>query len=126
MNISEKTKEYLDKRLLQCQRQLDKLRRKRKIIKNLYIVSILLSIIISSVVAVISTVSIVPMIAISVLSLVSAILTGISIRFNLHDKKAEIKGLIEKLNKIKAKLEFVLASNGDLTPSTYQQILTEF
>jgi hypothetical protein len=86
---------------------------------------VLLSIITSSAVAVISTLT-VPLIVISVLAACSAILTGISARFNFHDKKSEIKALIDKLNKIKAKIEFVLSCNGDISHTDYEKILTEF
>jgi len=125
MNVSEKVKEYLNKKLIDCQQKLNKIKRKRKIIKLLYIVSVLLSIITSSVAAVLSTLA-VPVILISVLAAFSAILTAISARFNFYHKKTEIKGLIENLNRIKAKLEFVLTCNGDLTQADYDKILNEF
>ena len=125
MNISEKVKEYLNKKLFDCQRKLNKLKRRRKIIKLLYIVSVLLSIITSSVVAVLSTLA-VPVILISVLAAFSAILTGVSARFNFHNKETEIKGLIDRLNRIKSKLEYVITCNGDLTQADYERILSEF
>jgi len=124
--LSEKVKDYLNKKLQHCEQKLNKFKRKRKRIKILYIVTVLLSIVTSAIVTVISTITIVPVTVIPVLAAVSAILTGISARFNFHDKKAEIKSLIEKLNKIKSKLEFVISCNGDLTHSEYQQILKDF
>jgi SMODS and SLOG-associating 2TM effector domain len=126
MNVSEKSKKYLNKKLEDCQQKLIKLKRKRKLNKTLYIVTVLLSIITSAVVSVISSMTIVPVIVISVLAAFSAILTGISARFNFHDKKTEIKSLIDKLNKIKAKIEFVISCNGDLLQDDYEQILKEF
>ena len=125
MNISEKTREYLNNKLLECQGKLTKLKRKRRIIKTCYIITVLISIGLSSAVSVMATLT-VPIIAVTILSTCSAILTGISARFNFYNKKAEIKALIEKLNKIKAKLEFVLTCNGDLTQADYDRILTEF
>ena len=89
MHLSEKVKEFLNKKLADCQQQLDKLKRKRKTIKMLYIVTVLLSIITSAVVAVLSSLTIVPVIVISVLAAFSAILTGISARFNFHDKNVK-------------------------------------
>ena len=124
--VSEKVKEYLNKKLLECQQKLNKLKRKRNIIKTLYIITVLLSIITSAVVTVISTMTVVPLIIITVLSAFSAILTAISVRFNFHDKKAEIKSLIEKLHKIKTKLEYVISCNGGLTPAEYEQIIMNF
>jgi hypothetical protein len=126
MHLSGKVKDYLHTKLVECQKQLNKLRRKRKIIKMLYIVTVLLSIITSAVVAVLSSITLVPVLVISVLAAFSAILTGVSARFNFHDKKTEIKGLIYKLNKIKSKLEYVISCNGDLSQSDYDQILKDF
>lgn len=125
MSISDIVKEYLNKKLVGCEQKLNKLKRKRKLVKMLYFVTVLLSIIMSSVVAVISTL-IVPVFVISVLAAFSAILTGISARFNFHDKKSEIKGLIDRLHKIKSKLEYVISCNGDLTQAEYEQILKDF
>ena len=123
---SEKIKNYLNKKLHYCEQKLNKLKCKRRMIKILYIVTVLLSIITSAIVTVISTMTIVPVIVITVLSAFSAILTGISARFNFHNKKAEIKSLIEKLNKIKSKLEYVISCNGDLTDDEHQQIMKDF
>jgi len=126
MNVSEESKKYLNKKLEDCQQKLTKLKRKRKLNKTLYIITVLLSIVTSAVVSVISSMTIVPVIVISVLAAFSAIFTGISARFNFHDKKTEIKSLIDKLNKIKAKIEFVISCNGDLLQDDYEQILKEF
>ena len=123
---SEKIQNYLNKKLQHCEQKLNKLKRKRRMIKILYIVTVLLSIITSAIVTVISTITIVPVIVITVLSAFSAILTAISARFNFHDKKAEIKSLIEKLNKIKYKLEYVISCNGNLTQTEYEEILKDF
>ena len=123
--VSEKTREYLNKKLLECQGKLTKLKRKRRIIKTCYIITVLLSIGLSSAVSVMATIT-VPIIIVPILSAFSAILTAISARFNFHDKKAQIKGLIEKLDKIKAKLEYVISCNGNLTQAEYEQILKDF
>jgi superfamily II DNA/RNA helicase len=125
MNVSEKVKDYLNRKLVECEQKLIKLKRKRKRIKILYILIIISSIFVSSTVSVLSTIA-VPVIVITVLSAFSAILTGISSRFNFHSKKAEIKTLIEKLNKIKLKLDYVISCNGDLTQHEYEEILKEF
>ena len=126
MNVSEKSKKYLNKKLEDCQRKLTKLKGKRKLNKTLYIVTVLLSIVTSAVVSVISSMTMVPVIVISVLAAFSAMFTGISARFNFHDKKTEIKGLIDRLNRIKSKLEYVITCNGDLTQADYERILSEF
>jgi DNA-binding helix-hairpin-helix protein with protein kinase domain len=125
MNNSEKVKKHLIGKLEECQRKLEKLERKRKIIKKLYIATVVLSIITSGVVSVTSMIA-VPILIIPILSSFGAILTGVSVRFNFHDKKTEIKRVIEKFNKIKTKLEFVIACNGDLTQSEYEEIMKNF
>lgn len=91
MHISDKVKQHLIKKLEDCQLKLDKLKRKRKIIKSVYIVTMVSSIICSAVLAVISSLATVPFLVIPILSSISAILTALSARFNFHDKKDEIK-----------------------------------
>ena len=105
---------------------MNKLKRKRTIIKVLYISTVLLSITISATVSVLSTIAIVPAIPIAILSALSAILTGISSRFDFHHKKTEINDLIDKQNKIRSKLDYVVSCNGDLTQEEYNQILKDF
>jgi predicted rRNA methylase YqxC with S4 and FtsJ domains len=123
--VSEKVKEYLRRKMDDCEQKLCKLKRKRKVVKTFYIVTVLLAICLSSTVSVISITS-VPVILVTILSTFSAILTGISSRFNFYNKKAEIKGLIEKLNKINSKLDYVISCNGTLTQAEYEQILMNF
>ena len=126
MNVSEKVKQHLIKRLEDCQQQLNKLKRKRKTIKMLYIVTVILSIVTSAVITVISSVTIVPVMVVPILSAFGAILTAISARFNFNEKKSEMKVLINKFNKIKSKLDYVIACNGNLTQTEYDEILKSF
>jgi hypothetical protein len=123
--ISDKVKTYLRRKLEECQKILTKQKKKRKKIKYLYITTILSSILVSGVVSVASMAS-APVIIVPVLSSFSGILTAISSRFNFQNKKAEIKTLIDKLNKIQSKLDYVISCNGDLTADEYQQILKDF
>ena len=125
-NISEKVKQYLERKLQDCRNKLIKLKRKRKRIKILYVSTVVTSIIISTVVVSLTGVISVPIIVITGLSASSAILTGISARFNFQNKKVEINNLIDRLNKIQSKLDYVISCNGDLTQKEYQEILREF
>ena len=68
----------------------------------------------------------IPIIVITILSASSAILTGVSARFNFQNKKFEINNLIDRLNKIQSKLDYVISCNGNLTQSEYQEILKDF
>ena len=124
-NISEKVKEYLERKLNESKIKIKKLKRKRKINKVLIIVTVGSSLIISAVIATVS-VTIMPPIAITVLSIASMILTGINARINFQDRQVQITREIEKLNKIQGKLDYVVSCNGDLKKEEYQQILNEF
>src|SRR6266545_7089744 len=125
-NISEKVKEYLGRKLVDCKNELIKLKRKRKRIKILYVTTIVSSIIISAVSVSLTSIISVPIIVITILSASSAILTGVSAKFNFENKKGQINHLIDKLNKIQSKLDYVISCNGDLTQKEYQEIIREF
>ena len=125
-NISEKVKEYLGRKLTNCRTELIKLKRKKKRFHILYVSTVVSSIIISTTVASLTSMISIPIIVITILSASSAILTGVSARFNFQDKKYEINNLIERLNKIQAKLDYVISCNGNLTKEEYQKILKDF
>ena len=61
--------------------------------------------------------------AINITSVCSAVLTGINLRFKFQEKNLEIKQLIEKLNEIQVRLEFINSSNGNLMAVEYLQFL---
>jgi len=124
-SISDKVKEYLERKLNESKVKIKKLKRKRKVNNVLIIVTVGSSLIISAVIATVS-VTVMPPIAITVLSIGSMILTGINARINFQDRQVQIKREIEKLNKIQLKLDYVVSCNGDLTKEEYQQILNEF
>jgi Protein of unknown function (DUF4231) len=126
ISISEKVKEYLGRILTNSRTELIKLKRKKKTFQILYISTVISSIIISTAVASLTNMIAVPSIVVTLLSASSAILTGVSARFNFQNKKVEINNLIEKLHKIQAKLDHVISCNGDLTKEEYEQILKDF
>ena len=117
---------FLKKKLGDIELKLKKLKQKRRIIKILYITSIILSVSISCIIVSLTTIIAVPIIVVTLLSTGSAILTGISAKFNLLDKKIEINKLIDKLKRIQIKIEYVVNTNGDLTMDDYNKILIEF
>ena len=125
-NISEKVKQYLERKLKDCRNELIQLKRKRKRIITLYVTTVVSSIIISTAVVSLTSLVSVPIIVVTVLSASSAILTGVSARFNFQNKKVEINNLIDRLNKIQLKLDYVISCNGDLTQNEYKEILREF
>src|ERR1700690_2710483 len=124
-SISDKVKEYLERKLNESKIKIKKLKRKRKINKVLIITTVGSSLIISAVIATVS-VTVMPPIAITVLSIASMILTGINARINFQDRQIQITREIEKINKTQGKLDYVVSCNGNLTKEEHQQILNEF
>ena len=88
--------------------------------------SIILSVTISGVVVSLSSFAGLPVTVIPILSTVSGVLTALSAKFNLENKKIEMNKLIEKLNILQVKLDYVVSCNGDLTQDEYKQILLDF
>ena len=124
-NISEKLKDYLTRKLTESKVKIKKLKRKRNITKAVIYTSTITSIVISSITASVSLLKIPPL-AVTILSISSAILTGISARFNFQDKTIMLTREIEKLSKLQNKLDYVESCNGDLTQEEYKQIISEF
>ena len=122
LNISEKLRTFLERKLEETSHKIKKEKRKKRIIQTLSISTAVISIVISAIVASITL----PPLAVSIMCASSAVLTGVNLRFNFQDKTHELKKLIEKLNKIQAKLDYVISCNGNLTQTAYQEILKEF
>ena len=123
--ISDKLKEYLRRKLDELQMKVKKLKRKRKIVKVLYYSSITLSISLTAVMTTLSGFSVLPIYIIPIMSTSSGILTGLSAKFNLQNKKIEINKTIEKINKIQKKLDYVISCNGNLTEDEFKQIIAD-
>ena len=109
--ISERAREYLKIKLAECKLILKKTKRKRRIIKILGTSIVISSITICAVVASV----VLPPLAVSVLSISSGILTGLTLTFNFKYKKYEITELIKKLNQIRIKLDYVISCNGNFS-----------
>ena len=119
---SEKTKLYLTKKLNEIEQKIKKTKKKKKILQILGGVVILGSMSASVLIASLAF----PPIAVTSLSITSAILSGISMKFNLTGKGRKISKLMGKLNKLQIKLDYVISCNGDLTEAEYQSILRDF
>src|SRR2546426_12057155 len=124
--ISVKVKTFLARKLAESQTRLTKLKRRRKIIKISYYTLVILSVTTSGVVVSLTSFAGVPIIAITILSTFSGILTALSAKFNLENRKIEMNKLIEKLSILQSKLDYVVSCNGDLTQDEYKQILLDF
>lgn len=125
VTLSEKVKEFLNKKLDESKIKIKKLKRKRTIYKTLFITSAGSSIVISVILASISSLT-VPPIVIPILSIAGGVLTGMSAKFNFQDKKEKLHKEIERLSKIQSRLDYVVSCNGDLTKEHYEQIMLEF
>ena len=119
---SEKTKLYLTKKLNEIEQKIKKTKKKKKILQILGGVVILGSMSASVLIASLAF----PPIVVTSLSITSAILSGISMKFNLSGKGRKISKLMGKLNKLQIKLDYVISCNGDLTETEYQSILRDF
>src|SRR5690349_12262655 len=98
-NISQKLKEFLNKKSDESKIKIKKLKRKRTVYKALFITSAGSSIVISVVLASISSLTL-PPIVVPILSIAGGGLTGISAKFNFQDKKEKLNKEIERLSKI--------------------------
>src|SRR5215469_5802085 len=125
-NLSEKVKLFLNKKRELIQVKIKKLKRQRKLIKILYYSLVVSSVSLSTTIASLTGFVGVPAVVLTSLSTGSGILTALSAKFNLNDKKQEIAQLIEKLNKLNQRIDYVVSCNGDLTQQEYEQILKEF
>ena len=124
MSTSDKLKSLLETKESQCNVKIIKLKQKMKRIRIISVTISIISILSLSIMA--STLLASYPLAISILSSISAALTGIDCRFKFQNEASEKQLLIDKLNKIHHKLEYVNSKNGDLTDEEYQSICNEF
>ena len=125
-SLSGQAKEYLSRKLNEKLNKIKKLKRKRNIVKILYYASIILSVFLSAVTATLSGLAMLPIYFIPILSTTSGILTGLSAKFNLQNKKTELDKEIKNLHEIQEKLDQVISCNGDFTKKDYQQLITKY
>ena len=126
---SDKVKLFLCKKLQESEIKINKIKKNRKILKALYGTSVVVSVVLSTGVAAVTTLfglPLMPTIIITIFSSTSAITTTLSTKFNLKGKKERLNIMIENLNKIRNKLDYVLSCNGNLTEAEYKTILKEF
>jgi len=125
-SLTNKAKEYLIRKLDESRNKISKLKRKRKVVKILYYSSIILSVTLSAIISALAGLTSMSVYIIPILSILSGILTALSAKFNLENKKIEINKTIEKLHKIQEKLDYVISCNGNFTDEDFQQIISEF
>jgi hypothetical protein len=123
--LSTKINEFLNRRLMESQLSIKKLKRKRTVYKILFITTTGSSIIIAVTLAGISALTVPPMV-IPILSITSGILTGLSAKFGFQDKKEQLNKEIRNLHKIQNTFDYVISCNGDMTKQKFQEIISEF
>ena len=126
---SEKVKTFLNRKLVEKQLELRKIKRKRSIIKGLYAGSVIVSVVLSSSAAAIASIfglPLAPTIIITCFTTTSAIATILSTKFKLKKKKEKLQAITEEKIKIKDRLDYVVSCNGDLSESELEKILKEF
>ena len=96
-NIYEKLKEFLIRKLSELKIKIKNLKRKRNINKVVIGISAVSSIIITSIIASVS-ISVLPPLGVTIPSVLSAVLTGITAKFNFQDKTITISREIDRLN----------------------------
>jgi hypothetical protein len=124
--LSEKVKIFLNKKRELIGVKIKKLKRKRKRIKILYYSLVVSSISLSAIIASLTGFIGVPAVVLTSLSTGSGILTALSAKFNLSDIKLEIEQLIDKLNKLNHKIDYIVTCNGNLSKEEYEQILKDW
>ena len=122
--ISDKVKTFLTLKQNEYEKKIIKYKRKNRIIKVLYATSMIISITSSMVIS--TSMLGIPAIIITILGATGALSTTLSVKFNLKGTKNKIEKTITNLNKIKAKLEYIINCNGDLSEDEYLDILKEF
>ena len=119
---SEKTKLYLTKKLSEIEIKLKRTEKKKVIIQTIGSILIIESMSASVLIASLAF----PPIIVTALSITSAILSRTSIKLNFSAKSKRISKLLQKLNQLQMKLDYVVSCNGDLTEAEYQSILRDF
>src|SRR3989441_12997199 len=107
--LTNKAKEYLTRKLDESKIRISKLKRKRKVVKNLYYSSVISSVTLSALISALAGLSLLPIYIIQILSTVSGIFTALSSKFNLENKTIELNKVIQKLHKIQEKLDYVIS-----------------
>ena len=124
MSYTEKAKVYLQRQLDEDTVKIKKLKRKRNLVKYLYICLIILSISSNTAIITLSGFTL-PAYVIPILSTIAGLSTALSVKFNLQDKKQELNKTINQLVKIKRKIDYVVSCNGDFTETKYHEIIDE-
>lgn len=121
----EKLMKFLTSKLEECKHVIKKRRRKNRLVKAAYITFITTTISGSIVVSLLTSLA-APVIAIESIAAGVAISSALSLKFNFESKKRKLIESIQNLEKIKDKLDYITACNGDLSEEECNFILNQF
>lgn len=122
MNNSEKLQEFLNRKLSDCTELITKYKTQNRRLKILYYM-LIISIIIGQTSVSIGAPLMVPASIIAGISGGTAILTAISTKFQLKNKRNKIDNKIQEVRKIKGYLEYVKTRNGDITDVELKDVI---
>ena len=120
---SEKLKALLVNKEAVCSNKIKKLKRRIKFIK---ILSVSISVSTIIILAILASSLVLSPLAVSILAVISGSLVGIDCKFKFENKSFEKKQLIDKLDIIQRKLEYINSCNGGLTEEQYIELFKEF
>ena len=123
--MNENIKQFLIKKVEECEKIIKKYKKKHKKIKIIYYTLIGGSIIGCTSISLLSPL-IIPIWITGTISGATAIITAISIKFNVENIKTKLSKKIQELNIIKDKLDYVISCNGNLGEEEREKILNDF
>jgi len=124
MSYTEKARVYLQRQLDKHTTKITNLKRKRNLVRGLFITLIVISITSSTVCAALAGLTIPPLV-IPILSTAAGLTTALSVKFNLQDKKQKLDKTIDQFDKVKRKIDYVVSCNGNFTEAKYCEIIGE-
>ena len=120
----EKAEVFLERRLNEYEMRLKKMKKKQKVVRALFTVLNNISITSSTAYAVLAGCAAPPLI-LRILSAVAGLSTVFSVKFDLQGKKDELNEIIDKVGKIRLKIDYVVSCNGNFTEAEYEQVIHE-
>lgn len=125
MEIREKLKNFLTRKIDELSTEIKHLKRKNLVIQVMHGSLLVISITSATVITIIAPLSVAPLIIACVAS-VSGVSTIFSMKFDLKRKKEKLSCAIRKLNIMKDRFDYVVSCNGNITEDECNNILKEF
>ena len=122
-----KAKQFLERQLVLYKGKIKKLKRKRKIVKSLFVNLIVISMTSSMVCATLSSLIFIPLpiFLLPMLNMIAGFTTALSVKFNLEGKTDELKKTIKQLGIIQQQIDYVVSCNGTFDAEQYKRVMRE-